>query len=59
MSINLAQEIFLSRDITEADNELLTMNVWNANILEAMKQNNPMKDQSPNGMQVSYHKAEI
>lgn len=53
--INLEQAIPLSKDITESNNDRLTMDVSSKEILEAMKQINPPKAPGPNGIQAIFY----
>lgn len=53
--INPVQSILLSRDITEADNEWLIMDVKDEEIFEAKRQINPLKTLCPDGMQAIFY----
>lgn len=50
MTINLAQAIPLSRDIVEEDKEFLTKEVIDEKLFDVLKQINPLKAQSPDGL---------
>lgn len=57
IKINPIQAIQLSIDIIEVDNDSLTMEVSDEDILEAAKQINLLKTSGPNDMQaIFYHK---
>lgn len=53
--VNSLQAIPLSRDIIDVDNEFLTKDVTNEDILETIKHINPLKAPSPDGMKVIFY----
>lgn len=55
MSTNAVHAILLSRDVLDADNDPLTMEVLDTKIFRAVTQSNPLKQPYLDGIQVKFY----